>query len=163
MIILVVKLLYIYFCPYARMSVRKSVCPSCLGKTWFSRPLIKIEVWFLRASLLIGVIILFFIKQHLSQLFYNLSLFCLNYHLSVVFCTNVNLMFDRKRLKINDGLIIKLINGKHNCKLITMSSFFRRAQIFTSVMFRRIYTWSGFRWWGGRIWISTFDRQKIRF
>ncbi len=39
------------------MSVRLSVCPSGLGRTRFSRPLIKIEVRFLRTSLLMDVFI----------------------------------------------------------------------------------------------------------
>ena len=43
------------------MSVRPYVCLSVhqvLGETWFSGPLIKIEVWFLRALLLLDVVIL---------------------------------------------------------------------------------------------------------
>ena len=44
-------------------SVRTCVCLAVrqgLGETWFSQPLIKIEVWFLWASLLIDVVILVF-------------------------------------------------------------------------------------------------------
>ncbi len=44
-----------------RTSVRLSVCPSGLGVTWLSLPLIKIEVWFLWASLLMDVVILVYI------------------------------------------------------------------------------------------------------
>ncbi len=84
-IFLVPKLLYKYLCPSACPSVFPSVCPSvrpyvhlsvrpyvrmsvhpyvCLsdrqvyGETWLSRPLIKMEVWFLRASLLVDVVVI---------------------------------------------------------------------------------------------------------
>ncbi len=72
---LVAKLLYKYLCPTVRLSVRQ-----VFGETWFSRSLIKIEVWFVRASLLmdVGILVVFFKKRTIiwSSLHYDICLTC---------------------------------------------------------------------------------------